>query len=149
MAYATEADLQAVDPTIFDYGVLDYEAELAKSETEVNRLLSVRWWPTYLKNGRTDIRYSNLAQLMEIDRLDPAQWTQATVYHALAYHICPKLTKFEADPDRFREMMEYYAGRFEHEFDLCLREGVRYDADDDGAFSDVEKTPDVYLRLRR
>lgn len=149
MAYATEADLQAVDPTIFDYGVLDYEAELAKSETEVNRLLSVRWWPTYLKNGRTDIRYSNLAQLMEIDRLDPTQWTQATVYHALAYHICPKLTKFEADPDRFREMMEYYAGRFEHEFDLCLREGVRYDADDDGAFSDVEKTPDVYLRLRR
>jgi hypothetical protein len=149
MAYATIDDLKEVDPTILDYGVLDFDAELAKSETEINRLLSIRWWPTYLKLGRTDIRYSNLAQLMEIDKLDSTQWTNATVYHALAYHICPKLTKFEADSDRFREMMEYYAGRFEHEMDLCIREGVRYDSNDDGVFQDVEKTPDVYLRLRR
>ena len=149
MAYATIDDLLEVEPTVTDYGVLDFAAELAKSETEINRLLTVRWWPTYLKNGRTDIRYSNLAVLMEVDKLDPTQWTQATVYHALAYHICPKLTKFEAEPDRFREMMEYFAGRFEHEFDLCLREGIRYDANDNDVFEDVERVPDVFLRLKR
>ena len=99
MAYATINDLLEVEPTVTDYGVLDFDAELAKSEIEINRLLTVRWWGSYLKNGRTDIRYSNLALLMDATLLDPTQWTQATVYHALAYHICPKLTKFEAEPD--------------------------------------------------
>jgi len=45
--------------------------------------------------------------------------------------------------------MEYFAGRFEHEFDLCLREGVRYDANDNEVFEDVERVPDVFLRLKR
>ena len=149
MAYATINDLLEVEPTVTDYGVLDFDAELAKSEIEINRLLTVRWWGSYLKNGRTDIRYSNLALLMDATLLDPTQWTQATVYHALAYHICPKLTKFEAEPDRFREMMAYFAGRFEHEFDLCMREGIRYDANNNDEFEDVERVPDVFLRLRR
>lgn len=149
MAYATIDDLLEVEPTVTDYGVLDFAGELAKSEIEINRLLTVRWWPSYLKNGRTDIRYSNLALLMDVTLLDPTQWKQATVYHALAYHICPKLTKFEAEPDRFREMMDYFAGRFEHEFDLCMREGIRYDANDNSVFEDVERVPDVFLRLKR
>lgn len=148
MAYATIQDLLDVDPHITEYGVLEFDAELARSEQEINRLLSVRWFPSYQK-GRTDIRYSNLAVLMDEDKLDPTQWTKATVFHALAYHICPKLTKFEAESDRFREMMDYYRGRFEDEFDLCLRQGVRYDANNDNVFQDVEKTPDVFLRLRR
>lgn len=148
MAYATIQDLLDIDPTITEYGVLDFDAELAKSETEVNRLLSIRWFPSYHKN-RTDIRYSDLAVLMDTSKLDPTQWTKATCYHALAYHIAPKLTKHEADPDRFRMMMDYYEKRFEDEFDLCLREGVRYDANDDSVFQDVEKTADVFLRLRR
>lgn len=149
MAYATIDDLREVEPTIEDYGLLDFDAELVKSENEINRLLTVRWWPTYAKQGRADIRYSNLALLMDYDKLDPTQWRQATVYHALAYHICPKLTKFEAEPDRFREMMEYFSGRFEHEFDLCLREGVRYDANNNDVFEDVEKVSDTFLRLKR
>ena len=149
MAYATIDNLLEVEPTITDYGVLDFDTELAKSEVEINRLLTVRWWPTYQKQGRQDIRYSNLALLMDVDKLDATQWTKATVYHALAYHICPKLTKFEADPDRFREMMDYFSGRFEHEFDLCLREGVRYDTNNNDVFEDVETVPDTFLRLRR
>lgn len=148
MAYATLDDLLDVDPLITDYGVLDWDTELAKSEEEINRLLSVKWFPSYNK-GRTDIRYSNLAVLLDTDKLDPTQWTKATVYHALAYHICPKLTKFEAEPDRFREMMDYYKSRFDEEFDLCVRQGVRYDENNDNVFQDVEKTPDVFLRLRR
>jgi hypothetical protein len=149
MAYATIEDLREVEPTIEDYGVLAFDAELAKSEVEINRLLSVRWFPTYAKQGRSDIRYSNLALVMDVTILDPTQWTQATVYHAMAYHICPKLTKFEAEPDRFREMMDYYSGRFEHEMDLCIREGVRYDANNNDVFEDVETIPDTFLRLKR
>lgn len=128
MAYATLDDLLQVEPTIQDYGVIDWDAELARSETEVNRVLKVKWYQAYAKSrGVTaDIDYA---------LLDNSQWTQATVYHALAYHICPKLTQFSgAEPDKFQVMMDYYRGRFEHEMDLCIREGVRYDLDDDGSY---------------
>ena len=144
MAYATLADLLAVEPNIQEYGVIEWDTEITRSETEVNRIISVRWWPTRRKNrGLKD------ADLIDTTRLDPTQWKQATVYHALAYHICPKLTQFSPDKDKFQIMMDYYRGRFEHEMDLCLREGVRYDTDDSGTFSDEEKASDTSLRLRR
>jgi hypothetical protein len=128
MAFATLDDLLQVEPTIQDYGVLDFDAELQRSETEVKRVLKVRWWLAYAKARgiTTDI---------DFDKLDETQWTQATVYHALAYHICSKLTQFSgAEPDKFQVMMEYYQGRFEHEMDLVLREGVKYDADGDSTY---------------
>lgn len=151
MAYATFNDLKQVEPTIDEYGVLDFDAELAKAEVEVNRILSVRWWPQYSKLGRKyDIRIIGDVPLMDTTKLEAAQWTQATVYYALAYHIAPKLTTFSGtDPDKFQVMMEYYRGRFESEMDLAIREGVRYDDDGDGTIQDDEKIPDTHLRLKR
>lgn len=144
MAYATLSDLLQVEPNIQEYGVIEWDAELDRSETELNRVITVRWWQGY----RRALGLSDAAQ-MNTDLLDSSQWTQSTVYHALAYHICPKLSQFSPDKDKFQVMMEYYRGRFEHEMDLCLREGVRYDADDSGTFSDTEKLSDRSLRLRR
>jgi hypothetical protein len=72
------------------------------------------------------------------------------VYHALAYHICPKLTQHSGgEPDKFQVMMQYYQGRFEHEMDLILREGVRYDLNDDNTFEREEILPVNKLRLIR
>ena len=144
MAYATLSDLLEVEPNIQDYGVIEWDTELARSEREVNRVLTVRWWQSY----RRALGLGDAAQ-MDTDLLDPAQWRLATVYHALAYSICPKLSQFSPDRDKFQVMMEYYRGRFEHEMDLCLREGVSYDADDSGTFSDTERLSDRSLRLRR
>lgn len=147
MAYATLDDLLLVEPTIQDYGVLDWDAELARSETEINRVLTVRWWPSYRKNYNS---FTGVPSLIDTTKLDDTQWTQATVYHALAYHICPKLTQFSgSEPDKFQVMMDYYQGRFEHEMDLCIREGVRYDTDGDNAFESAEKQPGPSLRLVR
>lgn len=145
MAYATFDDLKQVEPTIDEYGVLDWDTELARSETEINRVLRVRWYPSYQKRFPSIINVD-----MDADQLDPTQFTQATVYHSLAYHICPKLTQFSgAEPDKFQVMMEYYRGRFEHEMDLVLREGVRYDLDDDSTFERTESQPVNKLRLVR
>lgn len=149
MPYATIDDLLVVEPTILEYGQLDFDTQLAQSEVEVNRVLAVRWWPQYQKQLRIDITIRGDFVKLDATKLDPTQWTKATVYHALAYHICPKLTKFEPDSDRFGEMMKYYQGRFEHEMDLSIREGVHYDIDSDGIFTDEEGQPDTYLRLRR
>lgn len=142
MAYATIDDLLVVEPTITDYGVLDWDLELERSTTEINRILKVRWYLAYSKQRNTVAEF-------DADLLDSTQFTQATVYHALAYHICPKLTQFTPEEDKFTVMMKYYAGRFEHEMDLILREGVTYDLNDDGTVDRLEKEAVVSLRLRR
>lgn len=145
MAYATFSNLKQVEPTIDEYGVLDWDTELARSETEINRILKVRWYTAYQKSHPSIINVD-----LDTTLLDPTQFTQATVYHSLAYHICPKLTQFSgAAPDKFQVMMEYYRGRFEHEMDLILREGVRYDLDDDSIFERTESQPVNKLRLVR
>lgn len=144
MAYATLDDLLQVEPTITEYGVIDFDAELARSENEVNRVLHVRWFKSY------QAAHNNVGAFNPT-LLTPSQWTQATVYHALAYSICNKLTQFAAEgqEDRFQVMMNYYAGRFEHEMDLCLREGVEYDIDDSGTVSSEESASVTSLRLVR
>jgi hypothetical protein len=145
MAYATFDDLQQVEPTIDQYGVLDWDTELARSETEINRVLKVRWYLAYQKAHPS---ITNVE--LDTTKLDATQFTQATVYHALAYHIAPKLTQFSgAEPDKFQVMMQYYQGRFEHEMDLILREGVRYDLDDDNSYESSEIKPVNSLRLQR
>lgn len=142
MAFATLTDLLQVEPTIQDYGVLEWDVELARSETEIKRILQVRWFKSYQS------AHNNVTQF-DATLLTNSQWTQATVYHSLAYHICPKLTQFTPDRDKFREMMDYYSGRFEHEMDLCLRQGVEYDIDDSGTVSAEEKASVTQLRLVR
>lgn len=145
MAYATFDDLKSVEANIDEYGVLDWDTELERSESEINRVLKVRWWSAYQKQ-HTSVLNTDLDTTL----LDPSQFTQATVYHALAYHICPKLTQFSgAEPDRFQVMMQYYQGRFEHEMDLILREGVRYDLDEDSTYERTEIQPTQKLRLVR
>lgn len=144
MSFATLDDLLQVEPTIQDYGVLEFEVELERSSIEIVRVLKVRWYLSY-QNKFPNLRDQELDRL----RLDSQQFQQATIYHALAYHICPKLTKFEVDSDKFQVMMNYYQGRFEHEMDLCLREGVRYDVNEDGVIDRKESESVTKLRLVR
>lgn len=145
MAYATYDDLKSIEANIDEYGVLEWDIELERSANEINRVLKVRWYATYLRQHPrlTQVDFNPLL-------LDPTQFTQATVYHAMAYHICPKLTQFSgAEPDKFQVMMQYYQGRFEHEMDLILREGVRYDVDGDDAFERDERDQGKPMRLVR
>ena len=148
MAFATLSDLQAVDATIQDYGIQDWDTELAKAEADVTKIIKVRWWPQFLKNKRVSLDAADGYELNSL-LLDPTQWTEVTCYYALAYYILPKLSKFEADPDRFRNMMDYYSSRFDQLIDLELRAGVRYDADHDDQFSQAETTASSSLRLVR
>jgi hypothetical protein len=125
--------------------VLDFDTELENSTTEVQRVLKVRWWNDY-----TRTRPSVLNTDPDWTKIDDSQLTKAVVYHALAFHICPKLTQFSGgEPDKFQVMMQFYQGRFEHEMDLVLREGVRYDVNDDSTFERAESLPTKTLRMVR
>jgi hypothetical protein len=148
MAFATLSDLLIVDATIQDYGIQEWDYELAKAESDVTKVIKVRWWPQFLKGKRVNIQVADGYEI-NTSLLDPTQWTEITCYYALAFYILPKLSKFEANPDRFRNMMDYYSQRFEALMDLELRSGVRYDADHDTQFESAETMAISSLRLVR
>lgn len=147
MAFATIEDLLAVDETLQDYGILEWDTELTKAEADVVKILKVRWWPTFIKSQ--DRTLDAEAYSINTNLLDPTQWTEVTCYYALAFYILPKLSKFEAEADRFRNMMEYYSQRFDALMDLEMRSGVRYDVNADEQFEISETTATASLRLVR
>ena len=149
MAFATLDDLKEIDSTIQDYGLLEFDVELAKAEDDVVKMLKARWWPEYTRGWHLDITRTNLFPQLQKDQLDPSQWTQVTCYIALSNYIYPKMSKFESDMDRFFNMMEYYKKRAQEDFDLEVRSGVRYDLNNDDQYNAQESEQTVFLRLTR
>jgi len=148
VAFATVADIQEYEPDILNYGVQNFDAELAKSEEDVKRWLRIHWWPSQ-QIGKFDITIVGLNSEMDDNKLTPSQFTRATVYHALGYYIYPKLSRFEPELDVFQVKYEYYKNMYAEEIDLVVRDGVEYDYDSSGDITDAEKTPQHFLRLRR
>lgn len=146
---ATISDVQDIEPDILDYGIPDFDDELTQAQNDVFRDLRIKWWPTQ-QIGLYDARYltgSNLEP--DEDLYTASQLTRATCYHALGFHIYPKLAKFEPETDIFERKMEFYRQEYAREIDLVLRDGVEYDADSSGTVTEDEREATHYLRLKR
>ena len=146
--FATDTDLLEYAPDIKKYGIQDWSAQHEKTYDDIIRLLNIKWWPT-TRFSQYDVSVLGGSQKLSPSRLNSSQFTRAAVYHVLAYHIYPKLSTFDPDGDAFREQMNFYKGRFEEEFDLILRDGVHYDLDSSGTFTDSEKQAFYKGRLVR
>jgi len=146
--FAADTDLLEYEPQIRDYGIHNFSDLHEKTYTDIIRLLNIKWWPTQ-QYGINDITVVGGASKLTNGRLDSNQFTRAAVYHVLAYYIYPRLSSFDPDGDAFREKMNYYKEKFNEEFDLILREGVGYDLDSSGTFTDAEKESFYSGRLIR
>jgi hypothetical protein len=146
---ATINDVLEYEPDIENYGIPEFDNEITKAQQDVFRDLRIQWWPTQTI-GLYDVKYlTGGAQEPDDDLYTASQLTRACVYHALGYHIYPKLAKFEPETDIFERKMEYYRGEYTREFDLLLRDGIEYDRDSSGTVDDTEREPTSYLRLKR
>lgn len=146
---ATINDVVAYEPDIENYGIQDFDADIAKAQQDVFRDLRIRWWPTQAI-GLYDARYITGGNLEpDEDLYTASQLTRACVYNALGFHIYPKLSRFEPDIDVFERKMEHYRKEYEREIDLVLRDGVEYDLDSSGVVTDNEREATHYLRLKR
>ncbi len=146
---ATINDVLEYEPDIENYGIPEFDNEITKAQQDVFRDLRIQWWPTQTI-GLYDVKYlTGGAQEPDDDLYTASQLTRACVYHALGYHIYPKLAKFEPETDIFERKMEYYRGEYTREFDLLLRDGIEYDRDSSGTIDDTEREPTSYLRLKR
>lgn len=140
MAYATDADLLVLIPSIFQHGETSFTSELAEAERDVKRDIEIEWTRRGFSFGSGNTRFAP-------DLLTDAQWKRATLYKALADHIMPSLSPFRPD-DAFQLQMTYYKTRYAEEMAAEFALGIQYDLNDDGV-DDTDIQP-VYLdRLYR
>jgi hypothetical protein len=133
--YANDSDLTNYVPDIFQHGVASFTNELTRATDTINKRLKAEWW-TKSQNNFDDTK------------LNDAQWTEVSVYVALAYFILPRLSSFRPD-DVFIEMANFYRGRYEETFRRELLTGVDYDSDGDSVYSAAEKVAGNVDRLVR
>ena len=146
--FASDSDLLEYVPDIKKYGIQDFSAEHEKTYDDIIRLLNIKWWPT-TGFSRYDISVVGGGTKLSPSKLNTTQFTRAAVFHTLAYYVYPKLSTFDPNGDSFREQMNFYKNKFEEEFDLVLRDGVHYDLDSSGSYTDSEKQTFYQGRLIR
>lgn len=134
MAYATDDDLVLIVPDIFDHGVETFDTELSRSTDDINRRIKSDWW-----NVQHD------PKLFDATKLKASDWERATIYHALAYYILPRLSNFQ-DNDTFQRQMAFYKERYQEEISAVFAAGVSYDYDGDTEYSTDEIE---YLKTER
>ena len=133
--YATDSDITDYVPDIFEHGVASFTNELTRATDTVNKRLKAEWWSSHPNN-------------FDDTKLNDAQWTETTVYAALAYFILPRLSSFRPD-DIFMGMSAFYRDRYEDTYRRELTTGVDYDSDGDASYEDNEKTFTRMDRLTR
>ena len=131
MAMSADSDLTAVQPDILTYGITAFTSEHAKAQSDIQRELRIHWWP-----------FKNISGEMDTSLLTESQFNRCSAYRVLGWYALPKLTKWEAtgNEDRFQTMMAFYRNAYSEELDRIIKDGVEYDADDDGTVTYSEKT---------
>jgi hypothetical protein len=148
MAYATNTQLQAVQPSIVNHGITDFTAQLTEAEADVKRYIEVNWFNKTYSQGFNGIG-RKIGATFDASKLVDAQWQRATVYRARYAHILPLLSPFAVGGDTFREMIEHYRNRFVEEMDMEMAQGVQYDGDSDGNITESETFKQRQERIYR
>jgi hypothetical protein len=148
MAYATNTQLTAIQPSIVNHGITDFTAQLAEAETDVKRYIEVNWYNKTHSQGYNQIGQA-IGPEFAANKLVESQWTRATVYRALYAHILPLLSPFAVGGDTFTNMIEHYRNRFVEEMDMEIAKGVKYDANLDGSISRSETHKQLQSRIYR
>lgn len=147
--FAADSDLLEYEPDIASYGIQQFTELHEKTYDDLIRLLRIEYWPRQLQGTRFNITMTQVGSEMNEDLVLKSQFTRAACYHVMAYYIYPRLSTFDPQGDVFREKMAYYKEKFRDEFDLCLREGVKYDFDSSGTITEAENDPVHFNRLVR
>jgi len=148
MAYATNTQLTAVQPTIVNHGITDFTTQLSDAESDVKRYIEIEWYNKHFSQGFNQIGRAVGADF-DSSLLTDSQWTRATIYRALYAHILPLLSPFAVGGDTFREMIDYYRNRFHEEMDAEIAQGVEYDLNNDSVIQRSEKHKVAHGRVYR
>jgi len=137
MAFSTDADLMTLVPDILELGIDSFKKEHAKAYSDLQRELRIDWWDKKGLTGDLNPAY-----------LTNSQFARCAAYLVLWKYALPQLTNW-VDGDRYQSMITFYKSRYSEELEAILRDGVEYDADNDGSLTQAEKKPVHSGRLSR
>ena len=137
MAFSTDSDLISLVPDILELGITSFSGEHAKAQSDIVRELRINWWDRKGLTGDINTAY-----------LTTSQFTRCAAYLVLWKYALPQLTNW-VDGDRYQSMITFYKSRYGEELEAILRDGVEYDADNDGSLTQAEKKPVHSGRLSR
>ena len=137
MAMSADSDLSAILPDILTLGIDSFASEHPKGKADLERRLRRDWWSNTGRSGE-----------LNASLLTESQFTKCAAYLVLWKHALPMLATWD-EGDRFYKMINFYKSRYEEEWDEVLRDGVEYDADNDGVVTTTEKQPIHFGRLTR
>tara|TARA_R110000744_G_scaffold244960_5_gene361735 strand:- start:3062 stop:3511 length:450 start_codon:yes stop_codon:yes gene_type:complete len=146
--FATTADLIEYVPDITEHGVGNFDGQLAKAQTDIEKMIKVRWFDQEYSSN-TIYRLHTVGAEWDATKLDNTQWTKTAVYRALANYILPMLSNFRPEGDAFSEQISFYREKFNEELDLEFGFGIKYDSNDDGTYAEGETHEFVQDRLIR
>lgn len=138
MAIFTEDNIIEYFPDLHNFGIQDFNDFIAKTESDIHRLLRIEWFPT-LRISSGDYEPSKVKE---------SQLTRSAVYYSLYKYILPQLTQWAVEGDSFQTQIEFYSRAFHDEFDLAKRE-LFYDWNDDGTYDESERELQPSQRLVR
>ena len=138
MAFATKQELLAIEDVSAYEQVINIDIELQRSESAIIRLLNTIWWQKFIQNNP---QFTPGA--LDPNLLVRTEWTNPTIYYALAYNILPKLPK-----DYTQEIGDYHH-RWEYEIRTLQHFGISYDIE----LTTLRFVPETetfnYTRLRK
>ena len=138
MAIFTEDNIVEYFPDLHNFGIQDFNDFIAKTESDIHRLLRIEWFPT-LRISSGDYEPSKVKE---------SQLTRSAVYYSLYKYILPQLTQWAVEGDSFQTQIEFYSRAFHDEFDLAKRE-LFYDRDGSGTYDESERELQPSQRLVR
>lgn len=157
MAYCDNNDLVNVRPSILSYGIVTWTEDielsgvvtgvdkLTEAESQVNRIIEIRWYRQAAKAQYKD-------PLSPDGKFDPSKVKEADLKRATVYKVLELAYQYlmndAPEPDAFERNSEYFAKEFQKEMEFVLAEGITYDWDDDGSTADEYVAP-VSRRLMR
>lgn len=138
MAIFTEDNIIEYFPDLHNFGIQDFNDFIAKTESDIHRLLRIEWFPTLrISSGDYDPT-----------KVKESQLTRSAVYYSLYKYILPQLTQWAVEGDSFQTQIEFYSRAFHDEFDLAKRE-LFYDRDGSGTYDESERELQPSQRLVR
>jgi len=121
MAFSSDADLLAMQPGIFNYGVVSFADYHQKAEEELVRDIQLFWIPRqYVLTVDSFDRY----------QLDEGQWKRAACCRVLGWHVLPRLAVSSDASAFWNAMADEYRQMYRAEIDTVVGVGVWYDSGD-------------------
>jgi hypothetical protein len=157
ISFADYSDVVAKDQRLFDSneGLTDdivEDALIRATERILAKIRQTDWWRSYYTNRDSSITIRTMADIpaVDVDNIADRQndFTDLTVYEALAEYILPQVADFGNEDNAERAKMSFYANKSESLFAELINAGDWYDFDSDGTIASTEKDPGQYVFKR-